>query len=82
LRQPVAQFIINTLLQVAAFAVAIAFGIFAIKSVQVGNLANSYANQSAEQALTANQLTLLTFCFSTMNGSQVRMHEDIPSAVD
>ena len=77
-----AQFIIISLLQAAAFAVAIAFGIFAIKSVQVGDQANRYANQAIEQALTANQLTLLTFCLSTMNGSQVRKHEDIHSVVD
>jgi hypothetical protein len=70
IRQPVAQFIINSLLQAAAFTVALAFGIFAVKSVQVGDAANGYANQAAEQALTANQLTLLTFCFA-MNGSQV-----------
>lgn len=81
IRQPVAQFIINTLLQVAAFAVAIAFGIFAIKSVQVGNLANSYANQSVEQSLTANQLTLLTFYFSTINGSQTSNLGSICSSV-
>ncbi len=73
IRQPVAQFIINSLLQAAAFVVAIAFGIYAIKSVQVGDIGNHYANQAAGQALTANQLTLLTFCFA-MNGSQVWIH--------
>lgn len=71
IQQPVAQFIINSLLQVAAFAVGIAFGIYAVKSVQVGNLANSYSNRAIEQALTANQLALLAFCFSTINGNQV-----------
>ena len=38
-RQPVAQFVINSFLQAAAFAVAIAFGVFAVKSVDVANLA-------------------------------------------
>lgn len=70
---PVGQFIINMLLQVAAFAAAIAFGIFAVKSVTVGNLANGYANQAARLAVTANQLAMLSLCLSS--GNQVRARE-------
>jgi hypothetical protein len=70
---PVGQFIINMLLQVAAFAAAIAFGIFAVKSVMVGNLANGYANQAVRLAVTANQLAMLSLCLS--GGNQVRARE-------
>jgi hypothetical protein len=70
IRQPVAQFVINSLLQVAAFATAIAFGVFAVKSVDVQDLANNYASQATLEALTANQLTLLSFCLSVIAGSQ------------
>ncbi|KAF2016920.1 hypothetical protein BU24DRAFT_140696 [Aaosphaeria arxii CBS 175.79] len=71
LEPPIAQFAINVLLQLAAFAAAIAFGVFAVKSVQVGNRANAYANAAAgladkamAQAEMANQLTLLALCTS------------------
>lgn len=69
-KQPVAQFIINSFLQAAAFAVATAFGVFAVKSVDVAILANKYTLQSQEQAMTANQLALLAFCV-TVNGNNV-----------
>ena len=74
---PIGQFIINMLLQVAAFAAAIAFGIFAVKSVRVGYLANPYANQAVELAATANQLAMLSLCLSS--GNQVRERENFAS---
>jgi len=52
---PLGQFFINALLQIAGFVAAIAFGIYAVKSVTVGNSANQYANQAVQQAVTANQ---------------------------
>lgn len=79
LRQPTGQFVINIIVQVAAVAAAIAFGIFAIKSVKIANRANelaaeanriavqanAYASDSIAQAWMANQLTLLALCLST-----------------
>jgi len=84
LSPPAGQFLINTLLQAAGFAAAIAFGVYAVKSVTVGNSANQYANQAVQQAVsanqyaeqavqqavTANQLAILAVCLS--NGTQVR----------
>lgn len=65
LRPPIAQFIINFVLQIAGFAAAIAFGIFAVKSVRESIVANDYANQALDTARAANQLALLTLCLST-----------------
>ena len=69
LSPPAGQFFINTLLQAAGFAAAIAFGIYAVKSVTVGNSANQYADQAVRLAVTANQLAILAVCLS--NGTQV-----------
>ena len=62
LSPPAGQFLINTLLQAAGFAAAIAFGVYAVNSVQ-------YAHQAVQQAVTANQLAILAVCLS--NGTQV-----------
>ncbi|KAK4938584.1 hypothetical protein LTR10_021015 [Elasticomyces elasticus] len=70
LSPPIGQFIINTLLQILGFGTAIAFGVFAVKSVNVGDTANVYSDQSMQQALIANQLTLLSVCLSNGNQSQ------------
>lgn len=84
LTPPLGHFIINTLLQIAAFAAAIAFGIYAVKSVTVGNDANGYAaeaNKYAAQAvrqaqvanelaLMADQMAMISVCLATSN--QVR----------
>lgn len=45
LKRPVAQFVINVLLQLAAIAAAIGFGVFAIKSVNLTKEANVFAKQ-------------------------------------
>lgn len=66
---PAGQFLINTLLQAAGIAAVIAFGVYAVKSVTVGNSANQYADQAVRQAVTANQLAILAVCLS--NGTQV-----------
>ena len=66
---PWGQFVINTLLQIAGFGAATAFGIFAVRSVGVGDTGNQFAHLSLLQAIAANRLTILTFCFA--NGSQV-----------
>jgi len=55
------------MLQGAGFVAAIAFGIYAVKSVRVGNVANQYAGQAAQQAAIANQLALLAVCLSGDN---------------
>jgi len=64
---PVGQFVVNSMLQGAGFVAAIAFGIYAVKSVRVGNVANQYAGQAAQQAAIANQLALLAVCLSGDN---------------
>jgi hypothetical protein len=67
LSPPIGQFFINSLLQGAGFVAAIAFGIYAVKSVRVGNTANQYASEAVLQAVTANQLALLAVCLSNRN---------------
>jgi hypothetical protein len=67
LSPPIGQFVINTILQMAAFAAAIAFGVYAVKSVTVANDANHYAAMAVQQALTANQLAILAVCLSGAN---------------
>ena len=67
LSPPVGQFVINLLLQIAAFAAAIAFGIYAVKSVTVGNDANQLASVAVKQAVTSNQLAMVAVCLSTQN---------------
>ena len=79
LHPPIAHFVINLVLQIAAFAAAIAFGSFAVKSVHEAIVANGLAKvaldlshtaqymtqKSLEVANTANRLALLTFCQSS-----------------
>lgn len=65
LKPPIGRFVINVALQVAGIIAAVAFGVFAIKAVTVGNQANGYASQAMELAKMANQLTLLTLCLSS-----------------
>jgi hypothetical protein len=64
LSPPVGQFVINSLLQVAGFIAAIAFGVYAVKSVDVGHSANESAGQAVQQAVIANQLAILAVCGS------------------
>ncbi len=64
LEPPTGQFFTNALLQSAAIAAAIAFGVFAVKSVNIANAANAYAAAAVEQARLANQVALLAFCLS------------------
>lgn len=65
LKPPIFQFIVNLILQIAAFAVAIAFGIYAVKSVREAAVANNYANQALNTATAANKLTLLALCMTS-----------------
>jgi hypothetical protein len=69
LSPPAGQFLINTLLQATGIAAAVAFGVYAVKSVTVGNSANQYADQAVQQAVAANQFAILAVCLS--NGNQV-----------
>ena len=64
LSPPLGQFVINTILQTAAFVAAIAFGVFAIKSVHIANTANDYAAKALEEARIANQVAMLAICIS------------------
>lgn len=69
LSPPLGQFFINMILQLAAIAAAIAFGVFAVKSIDIARTANgyaktanSYAAQALEEARVANQVALLAIC--------------------
>jgi hypothetical protein len=76
LSPPIGQFVINTVLQVAALGAAIAFGVYAVKSVTAAIDSNNYAARAVEQAVTANQLAILTVYLSSMNqvGSRVNIN--------
>lgn len=67
LSPPVGQFVIQTLLQIAGFGLAVAFGIYAVKSVTVGTIANDYGDKSVQQAIVSNQLAMLAICLSMTN---------------
>lgn len=74
LSPPLGQFFINLLVQVAGFAAAIAFGVYAVKSVQVGgqaNVAAQAANDIASEAngiaLDANRIAIIDLCLSIDN---------------
>ena len=62
LTPPLGEFIISSVLQLLALCIAIAFGIFAVKSVTVATQANSYAIQALAEARLANQIALLAIC--------------------
>ncbi|KIV89964.1 hypothetical protein PV10_07317 [Exophiala mesophila] len=64
---PVGQFVIQTLLQIAGFGVAIAFGVYAVQSVAVGNTANEYGDKSVRQAVVSNQLAMMAICLAMNN---------------
>ena len=63
LSPPVGQFVISTLLNVAGFAAAIAFGVFAVRSVSLANKSidvahqgNTYASKANDLASSANEI--------------------------
>ncbi|KAH7130719.1 hypothetical protein B0J11DRAFT_578230 [Dendryphion nanum] len=58
------QFILTMLLQIAAFAVTVAFGIFAVWSVKLGNEANLCAEKAFKQSELSNRQTIVTLCLS------------------
>ena len=59
---PIGESFINTLLQLFVFAAAIAFGVFAIKSVNLAHEANRLAALAVREAQVANQLAMLAAC--------------------
>ena len=65
LSSPIGQHIVNVILQLAAIVAAIAFGYFAVQSVQIANRAN-------EEARLANQIAIYAVCNS--NANPVRCH--------
>ncbi len=67
LSPPLGQFVVNITLQVAGFVAAVAFGVFAIKSVRMADTSNRYAAQALEQSIVANRLAMLSVCLSAMN---------------
>ncbi|OCT54672.1 hypothetical protein CLCR_03047 [Cladophialophora carrionii] len=85
---PVGQFVIHTLLQIAGFAVAIAFGVYAVRSVHAAVLANSFSREAnnfsreaIQQAFAANQLALLATCLQAGNQTENRDITDICSRI-
>lgn len=62
LSPPLGQFFINMILQLAAFAAAIAFGVFAVKSIDIARTANTYADRALGEARIANQVAMLAVC--------------------
>jgi hypothetical protein len=67
LSPPLGQFVVNSFLQVAALVAAVAFGVFAIRSVQLTQTANGYAVQALDQSIMANNLALVSVCLSGYN---------------
>lgn len=72
---PLGQFLLSMLLQTAGLAAAVAFGVFAVKSVILAEDANSKADgansaadkqakDASELAMAANRLALLTLCLA------------------
>ena len=60
LSSPIGQHIVNVILQLTAIVAAIAFGYFAVESVQVANRANAEAH-------LANQIAIYAICNSNNN---------------
>lgn len=61
----------NFLVQVATLIAAVAFGVYAVKSVAVGDRANDYSTQALSESKTANQLSMVALCLAA--GNQVRL---------
>ncbi|KAL9637720.1 MAG: hypothetical protein Q9164_002023 [Protoblastenia rupestris] len=70
LTPPIGQFIINSTLQTAALAAAIAFGIFAVKSVNIAISANETAARQLDEARVANQVAFFVLCMSGNSDTQ------------
>lgn len=62
LTPPPGEFFINLVLQVAGIVAAIAFGVFAVESVNVAKIANTLAKQAIEEGRVANQVAMLALC--------------------
>lgn len=58
---------LSTVLQGLGVVAAIAFGVYAIKAVQVSTIANTLSTEALLQAQMANQLALLSICSSNFN---------------
>ena len=76
LSPPVGQFIISTILNILGFAAAIAFGVFAVRSVSLAiasnnaaSRANDLASMANDQSTAANQLALIALCSTANNVS-------------
>jgi hypothetical protein len=67
LSPPIGQFIINIIIQALGLGAAIAFGVYAVKSVTAANDANKYASEAILQAVMANKLAILAVCTSSSN---------------
>lgn len=69
LSPPLGQFFINMILQIAAFAAAIAFGVKSINIATTANeysaSANSYAARALEEARVSNQVAMLAVCLQS-----------------
>ena len=60
LSPPIGQFVISTILNIAGITAAVAFGVFAIRSVALAVEANT-------QSKISNQMALTSFCLSSEN---------------
>lgn len=62
---PSTQHIANIILQISAIVAAIAFGAFAVQSVELANHANHYAAAAANFSLVSNQMAMYAICISS-----------------
>ncbi|KAL8822666.1 MAG: hypothetical protein Q9191_006598 [Dirinaria sp. TL-2023a] len=62
LSPPPGEFFINLILQVIGIVAAIAFGVFAVQSLNVAKTANTLTRQALEEARIANQAAMLSLC--------------------
>ena len=62
LSPPIGQFVISTILNIAGIAAAVAFGVFAVRSVALAAEANT-------QSRISNQMALTSFCLTSNNVS-------------
>ena len=71
LTPPIGQFIVNSTIQIATLAAAVAFGIFAVKSLNVAIGANETAACQLDEARVANQVAFFVLCISGNKDMQV-----------
>ncbi|KIW26687.1 uncharacterized protein PV07_06500 [Cladophialophora immunda] len=71
LRPPPGKWLVEMIVELAALIAAVAFGAYAVKSVTLSNRGNTYSSRALQQALTSNQLTLLTICLGSLGADRL-----------